>query len=678
VLGALSHSGDEFTPFGYLRNPGHRASSWGEVEGGNLRTATDWLGVEWVYPLQRDPVASRGIRLQTSACQSRADFTAIGLTSRYHSANVIGFDWHADGWLVAARFFLIDDDALCCRLLVTNTSLELRQHDITIMHFAQGDGAPPHAFIGQADVVPLQPGDSALSWTVLARGEEAAQHAQTASGAAAGRYEEVLADDARFAATCPRLSGDWPAGWREGLHYDLQTTRLLVQPPGGIFEDVWPAWMSAWPRVVLAEGTLDMLRLGYADPDLAQRAILSMFRDAPMPNVPCVFEGGGYNMVAADGSRCGTSPAWCLPFLNLELLYLRTLDRQWLGQLFPYLAAYLEFWLAERTDAEGGIVYKCTWESGEDGNPRLDPSGSGDGVISSRIRPVELQATFAHAAAVMALFAVELGLDASRWRELQQTYLDKTRALFDPAENRFRDWLIEERRFQPSRPEQPYWGTDSCRYSPLGLTPLLLGEHIDADEIWRHAQPPWTWWPSWTYALVESAASAGHFQRVGETAASIVDRVYRVTTRHDLGSLPRPLPGAAPEFWPEDWRTYQGHDAYGWGATTANLLIRHVFGFKESRLTDRFAFELTPALPRSLLQPGRRFGIQRLNYRGLLLDVDYLVESEDPPALTAEVRLPSARACRVSTGADLLYEAGPSAHYRFPLQHGASYRVELS
>ena len=79
-------------------------------------------------------------------------------------------------------------------------------------------------------------------------------------------------EDAAFYATCPTLDGDWPAHWREGLHHDFETTRLLVQPPRGIFNDVWPSWMAAWPRVVMAEGTLDMLRLAYADPTLAQRA----------------------------------------------------------------------------------------------------------------------------------------------------------------------------------------------------------------------------------------------------------------------------------------------------------------------------------------------------------------------------------------------------------------------
>ena len=93
--------------------------------------------------------------------------------------------------------------------------------------------------------------------------------------------------------------------------------------------------------------------------------------------------------------------------------------------------------------------------------------------------------------------------------------------------------------------------------------------------------------------LVESAAAAGLIEDVGRIAAEVIERVYRVTTRRELGSLARPMPGAAPEFWPEDWRTFQGSDAYGWGATTANLLIRHLFGFKESRVTSRWSAVLS-------------------------------------------------------------------------------------
>jgi hypothetical protein len=97
---------------------------------------------------------------------------------------------------------------------------------------------------------------------------------------------------------------------------------MCIFPPGGVFTDVWPAWMIQWPRAVVAEGTLDVARLAYADPQLALRAALSLFRDTTADNIPCIFQHGEPNMVAADGSVCGTSPAWCVPFYNLERLFL--------------------------------------------------------------------------------------------------------------------------------------------------------------------------------------------------------------------------------------------------------------------------------------------------------------------------------------------------------------------
>jgi hypothetical protein len=389
-----------------------------------------------------------------------------------------------------------------------------------------------------------------------------------------------------------------------------------------------------------------------------------------------VFEDGSYNMVAADGSTCGTSPAWCLPFLNLELLYLRAVDRAWLAELYPYLAAYLEWWLAERTDSAGWVVYKCTWESGEDGNPRLEPGGSGDAVISDRVRPVELQATVAHAAGVLAFFANELELPDTRWKTVEAAYRRRTRDLFDRQAGRYRDWLTQEDRFQTARPEQLYWGVDTGRYSPMALTPLLIGEPLAAEEIWLHASSPWTLWPSWTYALVESATAARHFKGVGGVVAGIIERVYRVTTRRELGSLAQQMPGASPEFWPEDWRTYRGHDAYGWGATTANLLIRHLFGFRESRATSGWHAQLTPAFPPAMLEPGRRFAIRRLNYRGLVFDLAYVVGAD---GLRVELDLGEhERRCAVRT-AQLVYDSvRPLRAHAFVVRNGESHQVALN
>lgn len=634
----MSRDLTDFTPFGYLRNPAHYARAWGDTYGGNLRTAIERLGVEWVYPVGRDASSRASMVVQTRACKSRADFAAVGLICHSHTCQLIGYRWRSDDVEVDVCFFLVDDNALAARVLARNTSLQDQRIDLEIRAEIDGNPSQQHVLVGETALDhDLAPGEERSLVAVLARGHAAA----AALGQIESAFDRVRGEDAAFLSACPRLVGDWPAHWAEGLHHDFQTTRLLVQPSGGIFTDVWPSWMAAWPRVVFAEGTLDMLRLAYADAAVAQRAVLSLLRDAPDPNLPCVFRGGEYNMVAADGSRCGTSPAWCLPFLNLQLLYLRTLDREWLAQIYPHAAAYVEWWLTHRTDPEGWLVYKCTWESGEDGNPRLDPSGSGDADISGRLRPVELQATLAHAAGVLALFSAELGRDAQRWRDLEANYRARTAQLFDPIEGRFCDWLTAENRPQADCPDLPYWGVDACRYSAQSLTPGLIGLVLPEAEVFRHFTPPWTLWPSWTWSLVESAAAAGLYSAVGELAYNTIDRVYRVTTRRELSALRRPMPGSSPEFWPEDWSTYAGGDAYGWGATTANLLIRHLFGFKESLATDGWVADLTPAFPTEMLHPGAEYGIENLNYRGQRFDLTYSVL--DQARLLATFDMPDGR-----------------------------------
>jgi hypothetical protein len=303
---------NDFTPFGYLRNTAHRARSWGETSGGNLRTSMDRLGLEWAYPVGRDATSHAGIALETATCRSRADFDAIGMTCRYHTCLMLGYAWDVDRLVVEAYFFLVDDNALAVRLTARNTDLDARHVDLRIVQDESGNPPERHALVGAtAFEAKLAPGEERRLVAVLARGPDAYARAIAALAQAEAAFARVQQDDQAFLASCPRLSGDWPAHWAEGLHHDFQTTRLLVQPAGGIFRDVWPAWMAAWPRVVFAEGSLDMLRLAYADPGLAQRAVATLMRDAPDPNLPCVFRDGEYNMVAADGSRCGTSPAWC-------------------------------------------------------------------------------------------------------------------------------------------------------------------------------------------------------------------------------------------------------------------------------------------------------------------------------------------------------------------------------
>ncbi|MFN8568218.1 MAG: hypothetical protein U0Z44_12040 [Kouleothrix sp.] len=81
-----------------------------------------------------------------------------------------------------------------------------------------------------------------------------------------------------------------------------------------------------------------------------------MFLDAPAPNLPCSREDGSYTMVAADGTVCGTAPAWGYPFLVIEWLWRLRPDRAWLMQIYPLLAAYLEWWPSGATEIRRAIL----------------------------------------------------------------------------------------------------------------------------------------------------------------------------------------------------------------------------------------------------------------------------------------------------------------------------------
>ncbi|MGH2482326.1 MAG: hypothetical protein ACRDHW_21980, partial [Ktedonobacteraceae bacterium] len=114
-----------------------------------------------------------------------------------------------------------------------------------------------------------------------------------------------LQADEHFWHTAPQLSGDWPASWRRGLVYDLETLRMTMRPPLGVLPEVLDGMQIQAPRTVLAEAAMDVLFLSYADPALAAAVILGHFESAPHPNLPCMREDGSYNMVADDGQICG-------------------------------------------------------------------------------------------------------------------------------------------------------------------------------------------------------------------------------------------------------------------------------------------------------------------------------------------------------------------------------------
>src|SRR5690606_22671032 len=64
------------------------------------------------------------------------------------------------------------------------------------------------------------------------------QFAESVQGA---RHEaaQQLADDAHFYDQAPLLVGDWPAMWKRGWVYDLETLRATIRRPMGIYKHPW-------------------------------------------------------------------------------------------------------------------------------------------------------------------------------------------------------------------------------------------------------------------------------------------------------------------------------------------------------------------------------------------------------------------------------------------------------
>lgn len=457
------------------------------------------------------------------------------------------------------------------------------------------------------------------------------------------------ADDA-FWEKAPRLSGDWPEHIRRGLVYDLETLRMMVRRPVGLYKHPWDAMQIQVPRTVLAEAALDMLILSYADPTAAKEVLLGAFADAPESNVPCSREDGSYNMVAVDGSPCGTAPEWCFPFHCIELVYRRTGDRAWLAELFPYLEAYIRFWQIERTDRQGRPFYKCSWEAGQDNSARFgisdDPSGGG--ALGEHLWPVDLQAAMTQSCWLLASWAVELGLPESkidRWNELAGRHFDLMQQLWRPNLNWFHDF---DRR-------SGFTGVlDTMQLAPL------LGRAVTPEQVAallpKLENPPLhgqvfhpLMWPSVAFCLVEACSESGRPDLAARHGWQALDAVYRWTDSHPASVAPDQggLPGVGREYWPQVGppaagppRGGGGAEVYGWGCLGTYLLLRYVVGLQEERTTSesQAAFVVRPNLPAALLLPGKIYQVQGLPCQQLLLDLSLTVQANSQIAITLAAR----------------------------------------
>ena len=488
----------------------------------------------------------------------------------------------------------------------------------------------------------LAPQSESIMNVILARGvsqDEAWKRWEDGIEEIALAEAQHRADDEQFWSQAPQLSGDWPETWRRGLVYDLETLRMTMRPSAGVLEGVWDGMQIQAPRTVLAEAAMDALFLSYADPVLAAEVILNHFTSAPHPNLPCAREDGSYNMVADDGQICGTAPEWGFPLWCCDQIFRRTGDLSWLRRLYPPAAAYLNWWLEHRRDAEGFLVYACSWESGQDVSSRFGPQQTG-GTIIQHVRPVDLQASMAQGAEILVRWAtllereapvvpsalpVNFAIEIPHWRSIANDFSVRTRQMWQNGWFRDYDSVAHE------------WSTqqDAMHLAPV-FCGVAEGQHIEQLRSFL-SQPPMHssgWaplsWPPVVMTLVGSATNAKMPLGAAELAYRYIDASYRSTDSRELDEQGG-LPGVTREYrqtanvgkWGATDYVNAGIEGYGWGALSVHLLLRYLVGLDAEEANK---ITIAPTLPQSLRRAGAIYRVEHVPWGTYVLNVECSVK----------------------------------------------------
>ena len=451
--------------------------------------------------------------------------------------------------------------------------------------------------------------------------------------------ETKIEDDNAFYTNAPVLTGQWPTAWKHGFIYHQETIRMNIHPPIGIYKHNWDGMQVHTPRVVLGESAIDAMALSYGDINLAKDVLLGTFEDSPGENLPCSREDGSLNLVCGNGKETGTAPIWGLPFRVIRSIYLRDQDDEWITELYPHMKEYIEWWIVNRTDENGWFHCACSWESGQDGSKRFlidDVAGSAENV-----RTIDIEAAMANAIKNMVLFADVAGedQDVEYWEKMAKLRVDRTRAMF--IDGRFRDFNAITG--EPIILDNYY---SVMMLAPISFDLATEEQLAGSQEIFEYFRDNyrfWLEWPSFLFPFTEAAWNAGSRELVGEVLANSGNGIFPGTdSREPLYVRPKDapglseqfsyrLPGVAAEWWPykrgEQWAG--GCENYGWGATFPTLLIRNIIGFREVNDNSKKSFYLAPALSEILFEAGNTYGIRNLDYQGIKIDVDYILDSEN-------------------------------------------------
>jgi hypothetical protein len=627
---------------GQLSSPHHTKNIFAYAfEESGVRVACTFLEVD------EDALAVRVELAETAG--NRQAITAAA----FHTYRLGGRDWWGRDGL--AGNFDEESGALWIRSFAAGTAFAIAADRASDAHFFSGQEADRDTWLGQNPKsgekltyypqplhgalrydIELAPHSRAELMILMARSANqpsAIKHARASLPKVAAALDDKRAEDAAFWSAAPKLTGDWPEHWKRGWVYDFETLRMMVRRPSGLYKHHWDAMQIQAPRNVLAETSIDMWALSYADPEAAKQVFLGQFLDALEPNVPCMREDGVMNMVAVDGSACGTSISWCFPFFCAASIFDRTRDTTWLRQLYPKLASLMRWTLANRSDSGGFLVGKCSWETGMDTSKRFRIQQPTGGELVEFLRLVELQAAASQAGEILARFATVVGKaeEARQWRKLQKDFAEKTQQLW--KHDWFHDYdthagqLVTVATRDPSQAAPAFCGI-ATEAQKQRILPTLrsMYEELKAQESKDVAQGNFSLdWSSFVLPFLESAWSSGDGALVSETVELIADRIYTSMDRRTIegpagpDGNPRRLgwPGVSCEIWGASGAF--GGECYGWGAVMPAHIIRNLLGVRETYDSRRIT--LAPNFGASLAEAGKHYGITGLSYGGRRLDI---------------------------------------------------------
>ena len=150
------------------------------------------------------------------------------------------------------------------------------------------------------------------------------------------------------------------------------------------------------------------------------------------------------------------------------------------------LCEWLDWFRANRTDAEGWYHCNNSWESGQDGSARFTAgmtkeNGPVEAANAEFVRTADLEAAMAYAEYTMSEFAGILGMaeDAERWRALAETGKARVQSMF--VDGWFRDF--------DQRTGKPFLNLGY--YDPMLSMPFAMGfgterQKEEADEVFKY------------------------------------------------------------------------------------------------------------------------------------------------------------------------------------------------